>query len=84
MTESSEVPDPHDREVDAFVEQIHGIGVLRFIGRINSGLIDAGTGYEAVEKFTARQRRRPWLSRLTHLLIGRTDPMAADSRSWSS
>jgi hypothetical protein len=57
-------------ELDRLVQEI---GVARFVGRINAGVIDASEGYQAVERFMAREHDRPLLSRLSHALLGRSD-----------
>ncbi len=49
------------------------IGLARFVGRINSGLIDERKGYDAVARFMQHAHRRPFLSRLSHAMLGRTD-----------
>lgn len=54
-------------------ETVREIGVARFVGRINSGVIDATHGYQAVERFANAQAERSLLSRVTHVLLGRTD-----------
>lgn len=53
--------------------EVRRIGVARFVGRINAGVIDASSGYEAVERFAVEQEERPLLSKLSHLLLGKTD-----------
>jgi chromosome condensin MukBEF complex kleisin-like MukF subunit len=65
-----------DTEAGRLDETMREIGVARFVGRINSGVIDAARGYQAVERFTSEQAERPLLSRLSHLLTGRTDTFA--------
>lgn len=52
---------------------ISTIGLARFVGRINSGLIDERTGYDTVARFMQHAHRRPFLSRLSHAMLGRTD-----------
>lgn len=53
---------------------IEAIGLARFVGRINSGVIPATEGYEAVKKYVAAERERPLISRLTASFFGRTEP----------
>jgi len=49
------------------------IGVARFVGRINAGVIESTEGYEAVERLVSREKARPLLSRLSHAILGKTD-----------
>jgi hypothetical protein len=69
-----------DKQVGELVVEIQRIGLARFVGRINAGMIDSDDGYRAVERFTSSERTRPLLSRLSHLLVGRRDPMEVDPR----
>lgn len=57
------------------LRQIQDIGVARFVGRINAGMIDATEGYRALEKFSSAEQRRPFISTLTHFLVGKHDPI---------
>ncbi|AKJ29792.1 hypothetical protein [Caldimonas brevitalea] len=50
---------------DKLEHLINDIGIARFVGRINSGLIDPVVGYQIVERFVA-QHRSPSLA--SHLL----------------
>jgi hypothetical protein len=59
--------------VEALVDQIRQIGLARFVGRINAGVIDVDQGYRAVERFAAQEGRRPLLSALGRALVGRSD-----------
>lgn len=49
------------------------IGVGRFSGRINAGLIEPDLGYRCVELLAEREEVRPFASRISHLLTGRID-----------
>ncbi len=60
----------YDKELQQMIEQI---GIARFVGRINSGVIPSDTGYAAVEHFVSHAKQRPLLSRLTYLMLGRAD-----------
>ena len=71
---ASELADTNEN----LVEEIRKIGLARFVGRINAGVIDASAGYSAVERFNLDERRRPLVSRLTHIFIGREDPYRHD------
>lgn len=62
-----------DTEAGRLDETVREIGVARFVGRINSGVIDATRGYQAVERFASEQSERSLLSRVTHMLLGRKD-----------
>ena len=53
---------------------IRSIGLARFVGRINSGVIPTTEGYEAVKTFVAEDRQRPLISRLTTTFFGRPEP----------
>jgi len=74
-----------DSDSDSVVQEkldktIQEIGVYRFVGRINSGLIDATEGYDAVSRAIAHDDRRPLLSRLSHALLGRIDTFDGKGR----
>ena len=60
-------------EVQELEHTIEKIGVARFVGRINSGLVEPEIGYKVVNSFVSRESNRPLLSRLSHLLLGRSD-----------
>lgn len=62
-----------DTELGRLDETVEEIGVARFIGRINSGVIDPEAGYDAVERYVERTERRPLLSRVAQFLFGRED-----------
>lgn len=62
------------RDIDRMQETIREIGLARFVGRINSGLIEPEVGYRAVDCYVAKQSERPLLSKLTHFILGKTDP----------
>jgi hypothetical protein len=85
MTNSSrkaKVAGSAERDVaERLARQIHEIGVARFVGRINAGMIDATVGYRAVETFSVEEQRRPLVSRLAHMLVGKRDPIACDSET---
>jgi hypothetical protein len=66
-------------QVEVLVRQIAEIGLPRFVGRLNSGLIPLEEGYRAVEVFVAAAKQRPFISRLGQSILGRTDSFAADS-----
>lgn len=61
------------------LSEIKRIGLARFVGRINAGLIDAAAGYAAVERFARQERKRPLISTISQVLMGRSDSYAADS-----
>jgi hypothetical protein len=63
----------HTDEAVALAATLREIGVARFIGRINSGVIDSTEGYKALERYAVEVEDRPLLSRLSHLLMGRQD-----------
>lgn len=50
-------PDAIDDMDDDLDAQFADIGMARFVGRINSGLIDAQKGYQAVERLVHPQKR---------------------------
>lgn len=55
---------------------IEEIGIARFVGRVNSGVIPSDKGYAAVEKFVSHAKERPLLSRLSYFMLGRADKYA--------
>lgn len=48
---------------------LHEIGVARFEGRIEAGLIDKTEGEAVMEQFIEEQRTRPWVSRVANLVL---------------
>lgn len=54
-------------------QTIEEIGLARFIGRINSGVIPTDVGFRAMEVFVSSEKERPLLSKLTQVVLGRTD-----------
>lgn len=52
------------------------IGIARFVGRINSGVIPSSEGYDAVEAYVENAQQRPFLSKLTSVLLNRSDSYA--------
>ena len=52
------------------------IGIARFVGRINSGVIPSSEGYDAVEAYVDNAQQRPFLSKLTSALLNRADSYA--------
>lgn len=63
------------RELEAhnLQDTIKEIGLARFVGRINSGVIPSDVGLEAVEFFVTQREHRPFVSRLVHSVLGRRD-----------
>lgn len=53
---------------------IQEIGIARFVGRISSGVIPSREGHQAVEQYVAQEKSRPLLSKVSHFVLGRTDP----------
>jgi len=66
----SEVDHSYDADLQRTLEQI---GIARFVGRISSGVIPSEQGYAAVEQYVSHAKERPFLSRLTYLMLGRSD-----------
>lgn len=58
---------------EALQRTIGDIGLARFIGRINSGVISTEAGNAAVERFIASEQERPFLSLVSQALFGRRD-----------
>ena len=52
---------------------IHQIGIARFVGRINSGLIPNDEGYAVVESFVEEAKQRPILSKVTKFVLNSND-----------
>lgn len=63
----------HEKEVVQLVGTIKEIGLARFVGRINAGVVGADDGYAAVERFVSEEKKRPILSTLKEALSGRID-----------
>jgi len=65
---------------DELLSTIREIGLARFVGRINSGLIPASQGFEAVERFVSLERdHRPLLSRICQIVLHKRDLFEADT-----
>lgn len=64
---------PSDKEEVQLDSTVREIGVARFLGRINSGMIDPTRGFQAIERLAQEERERPLMSKLSHLLLGRRD-----------
>ncbi len=62
-----------DVELGVLFSQLQSIGVARFVGRINSGVIEPEAGYKCVEMLVEAEEKRPWVSRISHLLTGHSD-----------
>lgn len=60
-------------DVDELRGTLKEIGVARFVGRINAGLIDYETGFLTVREFVASEKERPLLSRVAQFVTGRND-----------
>jgi hypothetical protein len=52
---------------------IDEIGLARFVGRINSGVVSAEEGYAAVEQYIADGKERSFVSKVVHAVFGRSD-----------
>ncbi len=65
-----------EEELAMLVKTIERIGIARFVGRVNSGVIPSEQGYAAVEQYIAHAKERPLLSRLTHLVLSQSDTYA--------
>lgn len=73
ITSTREQEAASDTEAGRLDETVREIGVARFVGRINSGVIDPTPGYAAVERLANEQSERPFLSKVAHALLGRRD-----------
>lgn len=54
---------------------IRDIGVARFVGRINSGVVETEVGYKALDRYVAKTKERPVLSRLASFLLDKEDAL---------
>jgi len=54
---------------------IRDIGVARFVGRINSGVVETEVGYKALDRYVAKTKERPALSRLASFLLDKEDAL---------
>ncbi len=59
-----------DHELEEVLDRI---GAVRFVGRINSGVIPSDEGYRVLEQMVERESERPFISKLTHLFLCRPD-----------
>lgn len=64
-------PQISSSQLNSLEATIRDIGLARFVGRINSGVIPEHEGYAAVERFLAHEKERPLLSRVTQAVLGR-------------
>jgi hypothetical protein len=60
-------------EADELQSTIKRIGIARFVGRVNSGVIESNAGYAAVEAYVQNAQQRPLVSRITGALLGARD-----------
>jgi len=58
------------------LKTIQEIGIARFVGRINAGIIPPDQGYAAVEHFISHAKERPLVSKVAHMVLGRVDSYA--------
>jgi len=63
---NEQVPHPTVAELESTLREI---GVARFEGRIEAGLIDKTEGEAVVDGFMREQRSRPWVSRVIGLVL---------------
>lgn len=64
---------PNMKAVSELQVTIKQIGIARFVGRINSGVIPSDEGYAVVETFVAEAKERPLLSKVTKFVLGSDD-----------
>jgi uncharacterized protein (DUF2062 family) len=55
------------------LQLIEDIGVARFVGRINAGVVSSELGYAALEYFVSQAKERPLASKVAHAMLGRSD-----------
>lgn len=61
---------PDAEELQRTIKQI---GIARFVGRVNSGVIPSDEGYAAVEAYVEEAKKRPLLSKITMMMLGNRD-----------
>ena len=66
-------PSGVQEQLDALRDEIHRLGLTRFVGRLNSGIIDPEIGSQALELHLAEYFESNIISRITHLLCNRAD-----------
>lgn len=64
---------PVVREHPELLQLIEDIGVARFVGRINAGVVSSEHGYAALEYFVDKAKERPLASKVAHAVFGRVD-----------
>lgn len=57
------------QSVEELRSTLREIGVARFEGRIEAGIIDRAKGEAVVDAFIAEQRSRPWVSRVVNFVL---------------
>ncbi|WP_157256631.1 hypothetical protein [Methyloversatilis discipulorum] len=60
-------------EIDSLTKTIEDIGLARFIGRINAGVVDPDAGLTALNSFVEKEAARPLISRVAHFLLCKED-----------
>ena len=61
------------KQIEMFQAVLRDIGMARFVGRINAGVIPSEVGLEVINAFVSAEERRPFVSRLAHSVLGRRD-----------
>ena len=54
-------------------DKIREIGMARFVGRVNSGLVNVEAGYQAIDAYVSKEKERPLISKLAQVILGRPD-----------
>lgn len=57
--------------IEEMEETINEIGLARFVGRINSGVVPAEKGFVAVDRFVTAEQERPLLSKVSRAVFKR-------------
>lgn len=73
MTQHQMELSPVVSEHPELLRLIEDIGVARFVGRINAGVVSSEHGYAALEHFVAQAKERPLASKVAHAMFGRVD-----------
>ena len=72
---STTIPRNYTREEHK--RAIEEIGVARFVGRINSEVVESDVAYQVLQDYIAASKKRPWPSKLTRLILGCDEPYDA-------
>lgn len=73
LTKNEGMGEGHAQTTERLEKMIHEIGVARFAGRLQSGVLPKEVGYEVLYSFVSKEKERPLLSRIAHIVLQKKD-----------